>query len=826
MSELPRTPLRLPVDPAPTVPPVAARRVLSRLGALVRTYVVVEGAALVLAVLGATFWLSFGLDRWLELSRLIRFCVLLATGLACFGLVSVFVLMRLMRDFNLRSLALVLERKFPGLDDGLITTIEMSGRTNQSPLTASMLERTASQVTQLLPQLKLSSVFNLRPLLRTLMIAGMFLLTIGAWTAYARGDVELWYRRNVLLKEDLWPRETDLKIYVLADPEERMMEFRDGIYKHPQGANLTLIAEVPEGRRVPSQVWFNYSPESGRADRPTMAKLGDRKFQFTLPGVHSSARLWFYGGDYSSRTPLTVQVVRPPRVDGLSLDCLYPEYTNKNSRDDKNALIRESIPVQSSDVAVPAGTDFILRAKSNKPLQGFRLQTDLWTLEASAAGVKFRSPPEADPVDLASAKPLVSADGRELAVPCILTTRPAAMREKTAPAVWPLHLPPTVAMAILLHDTDDIITAEPSRFNLNSIPDAPPSVVAELKGIGNSITRQARIPVQGMIVDDYGVVGPRFEYKLESESHFETRPFAGDVQQRKEMAFSEKFEILPLDLMIGQKLVLAVSAADAADGLPVINTDPLSIVGLSLPMFAPDPNELLGPHRSQGERYTFEIVTNEELLAQIAARELNLRQRFEQIISEVKNTRRDLQLEFTRFEKARTAPAPSGTGDGTPQVPLNQSFEEFLAIAERSVSQVAKNRNETQSVEEAFRDIRNELENNAVPDVKALLQRVDDGIVKPLNSVNTKDYQSVDDALTALKQGLEARQPATQQLDETIDNLNTTITHLESVLAQMLKLESYNEAIQLLREIIMQQEELRDKTKAEKKRQAIEGLQD
>src|SRR5689334_12834859 len=87
--------------------------VLKELRRRIRRYVVLEGSALVVVVLGIVFWLSLGLDYWLEPARGAR-QALLFLALAAVGAAFVWYLaLRLVRDFRSRSLALVLERRFP-----------------------------------------------------------------------------------------------------------------------------------------------------------------------------------------------------------------------------------------------------------------------------------------------------------------------------------------------------------------------------------------------------------------------------------------------------------------------------------------------------------------------------------------------------------------------------------------------------------------------------------------------------------------------------------------------------------------------------------------
>lgn len=53
---------------------------------------------------------------------------------------------------------------------------------------------------------------------------------------------------------------------------------------------------------------------------------------------------------------------------------------------------------------------------------------------------------------------------------------------------------------------------------------------------------------------------------------------------------------------------------------------------------AVDGDNLTGPHVASGTPYNFQVVSDDELLALVAAKELNIRRRFEQILDEVRNT--------------------------------------------------------------------------------------------------------------------------------------------------------------------------------------------
>src|SRR6185369_13870721 len=87
--------------------------------------------------------------------------------------------------------------------------------------------------------------------------------------------VTTWFRRSVLLADEFYRRETDLHIYVLAEPGERVVEFKEGVYKHPRGGDFTFLAEVPESRKVPESVQFSFRNVTGRGgSRDSMTKIG------------------------------------------------------------------------------------------------------------------------------------------------------------------------------------------------------------------------------------------------------------------------------------------------------------------------------------------------------------------------------------------------------------------------------------------------------------------------------------------------------------------------------------------------------------------------
>jgi hypothetical protein len=794
-------------------------QVLRALRGRIRRYVVLEGAALVLVTISAAFWLSLSFDYWFEWPAMVRRLLLVLAMVATVGAAGWWLLLRLARDFRSPALALVLERRFPELNDRLITAVELCEQpAADSMLSTAMLRQVAGEAVAAAHRLKLREVFNVRPLLKAASAALLLIVSIVAFRLVAPDTFDVWFRRNLLMADELYRRETELRIFVLAEPDERMIEFRHGVYKHPRGADFTFVAEVLDGKKVPETVHFSYRLlERSGGSSDSMIRTGERRFRQKLAALNDSLRLSIYGGDFSTREPLVVQIVDPPQIDQLSLSCRYPKYTGLNLIDENSGEpLREDVPVLGPQVEIPAGTDFILHGRANKKLKAVHVVTDLFSLYISKEAAEIQRDSSTNGLEehtlrLNTTQPLLDADGRNFRVPFALSVAPdPQLTVKNDLVMPPLAAAPTTQLQISFLDEDEVFSTEPARLTVVSKADTPPKIEARLRGVSTTITRQATIPIVGDIrdpqdpsnvygvTDDYGIADAQFEFKLEGSAEPRKFPLSAGPGGARQFVLEEKFKVLPLDLSIGQKFTLKVTATDGDD--------------------------LTGPHKTAGPTYAFHIVSDDELLALIATRELNIRRRFEQIIEEVKLIRKELGIAQSQYDESRSPGAARSGSAGSAEAGSLPVSTTAVNAVDHTINAIRKNATETASIEQEFRDIRDELENNAVPDVKVLLARIDDGIVKPLHSINTLDYNTADDALVLLRKAFDDRTDPAANFDESVAQINLTIEHLEAVLAQMLKLETVNEALQMLRDIIKSQEDLQEKTKNERKRKLIEGL--
>ena len=817
------------------VPPEIAS-VLDRLRSRIRRYVLIEGLSAIVVVLCGLFWLTFSLDsihfqiRKLELPVWFRSgCSLVLICVLC-AAVAVWILMRLLRGFRTRALALILEKRFPQLGDRLITAVELTDPSDprQRDLGGAMLARTVEEAAGQVSGFDLSDVFDPAPLRRWGIGAVVLLVSVLGLGVLNVQAMERWVNAFVLFQDDYWEpyRKSTLSVHVVVQPGDRIKNFSEtGIYKHPRGADLTLLAESPANRQSPSEVTLSYraSGNSGATrGSVAMSPMDEHRFRHTLSRVIDEHQLWVTGGDYVNRTPYRVVIVDPPRIDDIVLECDYPDYTGFDVLSDRD------LKVQGTQVSIPLETDFVFHASVNKSLVGVQIRCEHFDLEFGGSrvgdsGIAERATltihpaaPKADQepppsrvlqLPVGTTEEWFGPDRKSFRVPVMLTNHASdTLAELTDGRLERLPLPPDTMLQIYLDDVDDVSSTEPSVLTINGIVDADPIVDVRRTGVGSSLTRLAEVPVEGRITDDYGVVGARFGYRVDEAQEYTDVPLETTPTGERDFVLGpdegprvERFPLTPLRLKVGQRLALTV--------------------------FAEDGDNLNGPHVAHGEVFSFTIVTPEELLAQLYDKELNLRQRFEQIRREVQGVRDDIAQHRQRYEESEMP--PDSSTDASAQSSLEAEWEQVLiavsASADRSLHQVRKTHTESRAVEVGFEDIREEMVNNRV-DVRTALLRIDSGILKPLHEINEVIYPVVDQRVGLFRLANETGTDPRATMDDSLAGLDRLLSRMDDVLEQMKDRKGYNELIQALQDLIDRQTDVNEATRKEQERRLFELL--
>jgi hypothetical protein len=747
-------PMATDIHPPTRLEPVLDA-VLSRLRRRIRAYVLADGIAAVVVLLGALFWASLAVDWLFEPPVAVRVAMLAAAAAALAYLVYRFLISRLSVRLRNRNMALLLERRFGDFHDSLLTAVELS----ESPAHAidfnpHMVAHARREALLYASQVDLGRVFNPAPLVRRASFAAALVASVGVFAVAAPSAIEVWARRVLLLSDELWPRRTHLAVDGF-DPNGRV--------KIARGADWDLVvkADAAPGREIPEIVEVRYRTPEGMRGRENMSREGvvapgEAPFQpyaYTFRSVLEPLEFHVVGGD-DRRGPFYLDVVDSPTITTMTLHCVYPEYTRREPRD---------VPVAGL-MQVPMGTEVTILAEANKPL------VDVQIDDASNENA-----PQTHRLDLAAEH--------------------GAPRSKFQFALGKLEGDKTLLFT--LRDHDGIRSREAVRLTLAAVADEPPAVNVALKGIGTAITPAARLPASGEVSDDYGVAGVWFEFRVD-ESEPRKNPVKVEGAGSEKVAVADVMDVEPLQLKPQQKLHWTVGAAD----------------GCALAS---------GPNAGTGQRYVLDVVTPETLRSMLEARELMLRRRFETIMTELTETR-DL-LASIDFKE----PPPAAEGDaaaagdakqpeaaGGPQRRPSQAIQ-----VERVRQNCERSGHETLQVAVSFDEIREEMVNNRV-DTEELKTRLKEGIADPLKAIAETRFPPLIERLKRLSDQLSDANAAVAGSAEAVAQIDAILVEMKGVLDKMLELETFNEVLDTLRQIIEAQEKVSEETKQQQKR----GLRD
>ncbi|MCA9070112.1 MAG: hypothetical protein KDA84_14365, partial [Planctomycetaceae bacterium] len=398
MATFENTPLRPEID-----------TVLARLRSKIRTYVFLEGTAWVIVALGAVFWITLALNwAYFKVSNLelpVWFRMLIDVGAIGFlaGCLMLWIVQRLLKSMRTKALALVLERRFPELDDRLITAVEAAESSSEqdTEFTRTLRNRTIAQVSHATGRLEVGDVFAKRPLQNAMLFAVVLVISIGAFAILNQQAMGYWLDAFVGLKDEYWDRETLLKLHVVSPADDRDKFFRETekewVYKHPRGEDFILAVTVPKSKDpkepdgeawvVPESVEMDFQLQNNRGGATaTMSKTGERTFRHTIPNLIDGMTFSIRGNDYVNRRPFRVQIVDPPNISKLVLNCDYPDYTGLNpefapapGETPSNVKV-----VDGSQVTEPMETFIEMNATTNKPLTGLRVEGQNFRLTVKA----------------------------------------------------------------------------------------------------------------------------------------------------------------------------------------------------------------------------------------------------------------------------------------------------------------------------------------------------------------------------------------------------------------------------------------------------------
>lgn len=806
---------------APEFPKIIQRKLLALQRAF-RAYVLLDGMATTALAVFALFWADLALDRFFEFSLPMR-ALLLA---ALIGGIAYIAWLRIVRRVRVEirddQWAMIFERFVPRLDESLLTAVELEEPARslwqefldapedeefQSEFDPYLLSITVDRAAENLRGVNVRRFFRYGRLTTRLAAAALAVgLVLGFCAAFAE-TAETWFSRNVLLSDRQWPRRSLLSVE----------GFQDGYVRIGRGDSFTMTVRASmDMPLVPETIRLRVgSRETGfktivldqfRID--TLDGIDWRTFTYTFAEVLESLPLTVRGADSTIRG-LYIEVVPPPILSDLQVRQSFPGYMDRPER----------TVAPSARTIVPDGTSITLTGRSNKPLR--KVAT---SVNRGEPGLLRQESDDKAAFDLVE----FSLD---------------SLREDTL-------------VEFFLEDVDSLRNRQAMRVEFVILKDRPPTVTARLDGIGSAITPSAVLPTSGEITDDNGLALARYRYDIEpgkapgpAESPSDgSTPETGTPPETAADPAREPVEGT-LDIP-GLGLRQTIFTIERTFPVASLNLQPGDKLGLLVE--ATDHFDLDGAagQTAPGTRWALEVVSPERLKSLLEVREIALRQRFEVLIGEVELTRSliadmtlDAPSELREEIEKLTPPEPEDAASEDAKARQLEEFERLKTARLETISReqagagvynisralrdTQKEVYELRTLVESFRLIRAEMVNNRIftEDTEA---RLDRGVLLPIQGLIDADFPETDRLIGLLNKTLEVReQPlrpeAIRQRKEAVEQFDLVVKKMQTIRDNMVSMESFNEAIEILRAIIKEQQKLRNET-IERKNQRLKGL--
>ncbi len=226
------------------------------------------------------------------------------------------------------------------------------------------------------------------------------------------------------------------------------------------------------------------------------------------------------GGDDRVRD-LHLQVVDRPELVAIELECVYPEYLERQPR---------RLPV-TGGMRIPEGTQLVLHSYSTKPLTAAHIHAAKDKKETELAFA------ESQTQQLEYNYGTLTADD---------------------------------VLLVSVTDTDGVASRESYRISLSAVKDELPQVAVRLSGISTAITPDAILPFVGKITDDYGLDRAWFEYQVDagpvSMRHLTQQPHGEPTLDKLDSFDTRTVDPATgkraLELKPKQRLTISLKAAD------------------------------------------------------------------------------------------------------------------------------------------------------------------------------------------------------------------------------------------------------------------------
>lgn len=305
---------------------------------------------------------------------------------------------------------------------------------------------------------------------------------------------------------------------------------------------------------------------------------------------------------------------------------------------------------------------------------------------------------------------------------------------------------------------------QPLRYSVRVMRDEPPLVRLRIPDVGAMITPQAILPLEVEFSDTYGLA-------------------RGEIAAR---ASREQAQEVLIDVPGFQPKIATLSASVS---WPVAQASMAPGESLSLVARASDFDDVSGPNTTESPEISLRVVTTDELLAELSRREQESRMDFERLVDAQEQLRSALLSAFDRFN--------------TPGAPAEELTAALVPLERRQRNIAGSVNALRQQFEQILAGLRvNQLNSREVE------ERLGTGIVEPLTVLAKRELVLAADLIRQW-----SRDAAPESASRIDPQQAEVLLQMRDVLSRMIQWEGYQEAVNMLRDILRLESELNEETK-------------
>lgn len=790
------------------------RALLASIRRQVRQYIFADSLLAVSALVLLAFWIGCLIDYLpvrlggTEMPRSAR--ALWLSGVSICGLVLIGRLLwgRLRKPLRDDSLALLVERQHPELGGRLVTAVQLTQENRAHDMhEPALLRRVHAEAAAAAALIHPKRIFRWEPIWRKAWVVAPLAIATVAFASVSPSSFARAASRLLLLSDSPWPRQAALSMIgvelpaVSADENDAtpssLVEFSERKLRLPQGSSGILrVAAQADGAIVPDVCTVFYTSDDGTRGQANMRRVGrvsDGQQSFVLDGpplAGLNESVWISVRGLDSRLDdFRIEAVPPPAIAKMQVIETDPAYlrpadadtpVTRDSAYQSGLRVREGATVRLVGTSTSAlGNVDVRLVRGNEPVGDAQV-----TLDDDLMGFTI--------------------------------------------AIDDMRQPATIV--VVPEDKTGITAQLPYRYFLGVVIDNPPELEIRMRGIGTAVTPIARIPIVGKATDDYGIDTAKVELAVVAAAPPDdatVEPAEGGLA-KLEQPQPNRSTSEPIALDRDGNFALSLDLKAMAETKRLLIPDPQSEqAGGAINLFAEvsDRYDLGNQHRAQSELYRLEIVTAEKLLMLLERRELALRARLEQAIDETRGLRDSLD----GLRRDSLQPTPTSDVASKPQETKvgeegDRRQQIFRLRAQQNGLQASKTSEELGGIATSLDDLLEEMQNNRVDSVDRS-ERIGQGVRDPLRTIVSGELAKLKNEIAAAE-SLAADPPAAaEQTGQAVQTAENVLLQLTAVLEKMLDLESYNEILDMLRELIENQDGLLEETKKEQKRKVLDLFQ-